>query len=80
MAPHHTRVCGWEHITRKVTFLACVIELGQTLKPEVRFLACVLELGETGTSLIPTRCDDTTGNRPSYFLLGFTLTLKNLPF
>ena len=30
MAPPHTRVCGWRHITRQATFLACVIELGQT--------------------------------------------------
>ena len=36
MAPPHTRVCGWRHITRKATFVACVIELGETgssLKP-----------------------------------------------
>ena len=30
MAPPHTRVCGWRHITCKATFLACVIELGET--------------------------------------------------
>ena len=30
MAPPHTRVCGWRHTTRQATFLACVIELGET--------------------------------------------------
>ena len=30
MASPHTRVCKWRHITRKATFLACVIELGET--------------------------------------------------
>ena len=34
-------------------------------------LACVVELGETGSSLKPDRCDDTTGNHPNHFLLGF---------
>ena len=36
MAPPHTRVCGWRHITRQATLLACVTELGETgssLKP-----------------------------------------------
>ena len=54
MAPPHTGVCGWRHTTRKATFLACVIELG-----------------ETESSLKPARCDDTTGNHPNHFLLGF---------
>ena len=35
------------------------------------FLACVIRLGETGSSLIPTRCDDTTGNHPNHLLLRF---------
>ena len=30
MAPPHTRVCGWRHITRQATFLARVLELGET--------------------------------------------------
>ena len=30
MAPPHTRVCGWRHITCKATFVACVMELGET--------------------------------------------------
>ena len=36
IAPPHTRVWRWRHITRKATSLACVIELGETgssLKP-----------------------------------------------
>ena len=30
MAPPHTRACGWRHMTSQATFLACVIELGET--------------------------------------------------
>ena len=60
MAPPHTRVCGRRHITRKATFLACAVELG-----------------ETGSSLKPTRCDDTTGNHPNHFLLRFGVYTLN---
>ena len=30
IAPPHTKVCGWRHITHKATSPACVIELGET--------------------------------------------------
>ena len=37
-----------------------------------RCLVCfVLELGAAGSSIFPARCDDTTGNHPNHFLLGF---------
>ena len=38
MAPPHTRVCGWRHIRCQATFLACVIELGETGSSPTRAL------------------------------------------
>ena len=35
------------------------------------FLYFVAELGAAGSSFFPARCDDTTGNHPNHFLLGF---------
>ena len=35
------------------------------------FLYFVAELGAAGSSFFPAHCDETTGNHPNHFLLGF---------
>ena len=55
---------GWRHLTGHLTprFVG-----GGILRAKRPSLACVIELGE----IKPARCDDTTGNHPNHFLLGF---------